>query len=94
VSPMKTPLNDVVPDADRKQMFGYPPLCLRREHVRLPACRGRDRKDRAKAACMSRVWIEFRSQPPLAQLLVVSVSSGVGVALISLLFALLIWVAT
>ncbi|MGZ4620259.1 MAG: hypothetical protein ACXV3F_16510 [Frankiaceae bacterium] len=43
---------------------------------------------------MSRVWIEFRSQPPLAQLLVVSVSSGVGVALISLLFALLIWVAT
>ena len=42
---------------------------------------------------MSRVWIEFRSQP-MAQLLVVSVSSGVGVALISLLFVLLIWVAT
>ena len=40
---------------------------------------------------MQRVWTDFRNQPPLAQLLVVSVSGGLGMALISLLFGMLIW---
>lgn len=43
---------------------------------------------------MQRVWTDFRNQPPLAQLLVVSVSGGLGMALISLLFGMLIWLAT
>jgi hypothetical protein len=43
---------------------------------------------------MQRVWTEFRNQPPLAQLLVVSVSGGIGMALISLFFGTLLWAAT